>query len=174
MEEALSLLTSLEGRDHPVYLLLEDLVSLSLPAGAVYLRERSRIFGWQNFAQGRIPDHPELRVSVYDLPMSVEEFESHCAKLWPEFRLHTPTDADEDGQDVYIQYLRKRDGVWNPALDASEIPEGEASEGIILTLMPGHLLPPQALQQFSREPGSTFSLLVLINLRQFETEPAGA
>lgn len=171
MEEALSLLAPLEGPDHPVYLLLEDLVSLSLPAGAVYLREQSRIFGWTKFAQGRIADNAELRVSMYVLPMSAEEFESHCAGIWPEFRLLEQIGPDEDGQDgqqVYLQYLRKRDGVWTPALDASEIPEREASEGIILTLVPAATLPPDVLQQLSRKAGSTFSLLVLINLRQFE------
>ena len=134
-DEAKQALDTEEGRGTALYSLLTDGEALVFPEGAVYSREDSDAFGEMQLNRGRIPDLPQLRVSVYVVPMAADEVEAFYSQAWDGLEL-IKNDPSQPGG---AQYLRFGDGgltALDPGASSEELEAASnARDGILFSIM---------------------------------------
>ncbi len=82
--EAIDVMRSVDGGQHPIYVLLTDMDLLGLPDEAVYLQLESQSFAEFLNNRGRFKNYPYLRTRVYSFPGSPAELEEALHRSWPD------------------------------------------------------------------------------------------
>ena len=172
--EAIKTMQSVADRQHPIYLLLNDLEALPIPKTATLSPEDSESFAQQQMERGRFQDYPQLRVRFFVVPTSAIKLEEFYSSYWDGFKFF-PTDDPKKVGEGEIRFLgqhfiKERDKLKPTGAD-SKIPEQPRS-GILLGVVELRNLLVERRRQtpagFNMPPGvgDTFCYVYVVNYRQ--------
>lgn len=113
--EAAEVIAAAQSGNHPLYLMLQDLNAVPVPAGAVPWPD-----GHAAFAAVGLDENPPRFAGFsgrsWVTPLSIDELEAFYRARWPDFRFfRAPADS---GREAAFQYLRLVGGRLQPAQDS--------------------------------------------------------
>jgi tetratricopeptide (TPR) repeat protein len=171
--EAIDVMRSVADKQHPIYLLLDDLEALPIPTAAVLSPVDSESFAQQQMERGRFQDYPQLRVRFYVVPTPLVKLQEFYSGYWDGFKFFSQGDPQRVGEGeirIFRQHLiRKRDKLRPTGAD-SKIPEQPRS-GILLTVVELRNLSVERRRQtpsgfdIPSGVGDTLCYLIIVNFR---------
>jgi hypothetical protein len=175
--EALDLMRPVADRQHPIYLLLDDLEALPYPASALPYPADAANFAQQQVERGRFKQYPRLRVRFYVVPMSSTELQEFYSRRWSGFEFHVQEDPQKTGggaeMRLLAQYLTAGPDGWRPAVSKSDIPK-DVGAGILLTALELRNVPAEMRRQtpagidLPADLGNVYCYLIVVNYRPFD------
>lgn len=170
-KSALQVLEHRTTRFKPMTQLLRDQYEFPLPPDAVLLQKDTEAYAKQQLTQKTVKDYPLMRVQVYLIPGSAEEFAAFMQRRWPNFKFFNQGRAD-----LHAQYMLLDAGGMRPSNNMAEARAWASKQlgGIILSVReisesgnPEHRTSPSG-EALPESVGDKFCYLFYVNNRPVE------